>query len=122
MFRVATLIGVVALTGMGVLAGGGSASAEGFDVCGEDQYVVDLYVDLSHDTPPGDRAGAAARAQQFAANAPAEIKADAVVLTTAETSVLDGAPASVVFMQDPVIQAWGDVMDWRTVHCLGATG
>ncbi|WP_405138711.1 hypothetical protein [Nocardia sp. NBC_01388] len=58
----------------------------------------------------------------FAANAPAEIKFDALAPTYAETAVLGGVPGGVLLSQDPVIQAWGDVVDWRTVHCLGWPG
>ncbi|MVU78169.1 hypothetical protein GPX89_13050 [Nocardia sp. ET3-3] len=34
------------------------------------------------------------------------------------TAAADPAPHDAVLRTDPVWQAWGDVMDWHTGHCL----
>ncbi|MFD6161905.1 hypothetical protein ACFWF7_14830 [Nocardia sp. NPDC060256] len=110
---------VVALSSGLILSATETANAEpAYDVCGEAQYVTSLFVDLFHDNPPADRVGASDRVRLFAGNAPAEIKADALIEANAETAVLEGVPADLILRTDPVFQAWGDVMDWHTGHCL----
>ncbi|MET9485857.1 hypothetical protein [Nocardia sp. NPDC006630] len=119
MYRLTAFAGVfVALTAIGGVTGGVAAAGPvGYDTCGESAYVTGLYTDLAHNNPPADRAGAVTRAQGFRDNAPAELAGDAAIEAEAETAVLGGASVDVL-QNDPVIQAWGDVMDWHTGHCL----
>ncbi|MFI1919537.1 hypothetical protein [Nocardia sp. NPDC020380] len=117
MFR-AVVIGAAGIIAGGIATAGSVSAAPAYDVCGEAEYVTDLEVSLYHGEPQADPQAAAARAQLFGANAPAEIKTDAVIEGYAETAVLDGVPVSFVYSLDPAIQAWGDVMDWHTDHCL----
>ncbi|QIS15078.1 hypothetical protein [Nocardia arthritidis] len=119
MLRTIAAAGLVIAAGAATVSGAGAANAApNYDLCTESQYVTSLFTDLFEHTPPVDRAGAAARAQTFAASAPAEIELDSLIEAYAETAVLNGAPSDLVLRTDPVFQAWGDVMDWHTDHCL----
>ncbi|MFE3188213.1 hypothetical protein ACFXHA_04340 [Nocardia sp. NPDC059240] len=122
MSKTAALVGILAAaSALGTASAGSAAAAPApvaYNQCEEAQYVTDLFVDLFHGTFQGDRGQAAARAQAFAAAAPAEIKMDSLIEGYAETAVLDGVPSDLLLRTDPVFQAWGDVMDWHTSHCL----
>lgn len=121
MSKTAALVGLLAVSALGTAGAGTAAAAPApvaYSQCEDAQYVTDLFTDLFHGAFPGDRGQAAARAQAFAASAPAEIKTDALIEGYAETAVLDGVPSDLLLRTDPVFQAWGDVMDWHTSRCL----
>ncbi|MEC3953229.1 hypothetical protein VMT65_09335 [Nocardia sp. CDC153] len=122
MAKIMALVGVLAaVTALGTASLGTAAAnpvAVDFDQCGEAQYVTDLFTALDRGDFQGDHVAASARAQAFAAAAPAEIQGDAILEANAITAVLGGAPSEPTLRTDPVWQAWGDVMDWHTEHCL----
>lgn len=79
-------------------ASAGTAAADPVPVadnqCIEADYVTALFGELDRGTFQGDSEQAVARTQAFAAAAPAEIHADALIEANAMTAVLNGSPRS----------------------------